>query len=80
MATNRITVTFNGCTPAPENGYSVMYRPIGSSDPYRDGGNFTTSPALIDDINDAANTQYEGYVRGDCGGGSFGPDVIFSTV
>lgn len=79
MALNRLTVTFIPCTPSPANGYSVFFRPIGSDDDYRDGGNFVSSPAVIDDINDPEGTDYEGYIRGDCGNGNFGLNTPFTT-
>lgn len=80
MAQNRITVTFTPCTPTPANGYKILYRVLGTSGAYRDGGNFTTSPAVIDDVNDAADTQYEGIIKGDCGGGNYGPNVGFAAT
>jgi hypothetical protein len=79
MAHNRITITFEPCTPTPSNGYNVRYRPQGSGITYRDGGNGSDSPIIIDDINDADGTEYEGYVRGDCGGGNYGPSSYFTT-
>lgn len=79
MAHNRITVVFTPNTTIPSNGYNIQYRPFGTSIAYRDGGNFTASPAIIDDLNDAGGTKYEGYLRGDCGGGDYGPQDFWST-
>lgn len=79
MADNRITVTFTACSPMPDFGFNIQYRILGSSDAYRDGGNFTSSPAVINDTSDPAGTRYEGYIRADCGGGNFGPQVAFDS-
>lgn len=77
MATNRITIPFTGCEDAPEGGYLVFYRPSGSLITYREAGPFTVSPIVIDDTEDPADTEYEGYVVADCGDGNFGPQVFF---
>lgn len=65
---NRLTINFEECDPAPANGYLVTYRPVGSADPYRNGGWFPNSPAVVDDENeDPEGTQYEGFIRSDYG-------------
>lgn len=79
MAHNRISVTFTPCSPTPDLGYKVLYRPLGTSITYRDGGNFTTSPAVIEDINDAAGTKYEGILKGQCSSDLYGGNAYFTT-
>lgn len=64
---NSITVNFTPCSTPPSNGYNVIYRPSGSSIPFRNGGNFTSSPVQILDTNDPDGTEYEGYIRADIG-------------
>lgn len=77
---NLVSIDFVPCSPAPVNGYQIRWRVAGSADSYTDEGNFFASPAqFIDSIN-PPGTQYEGFIRSDCGGGIYGNDVPFSTV
>ncbi len=41
--------------------------------------NFTESPAVFFAIGDPLNTDYEGTIEGDCGGGQFGPEVHWNA-
>lgn len=79
MANNKITINFTPCTPAPANGYRVLYRPAGSTIPYRNAGNFTSSPIVINDTLDAGGTDYEGVLQSQCGTNTFGVQVPFTT-
>lgn len=80
MARNEITIDFEPCQPAPANGYKVMYRPLGSSEPLRDGGNVFVSPAVIVTTLDLFGTSYEGTIQGDCGDDMLGLPVHWEAV
>jgi hypothetical protein len=71
MATNKITVIFPECLPAPSQGYRVFYRPTGGS-VYRQSDLFLHPPVVIFDTNDPAGTTYEGYIQSDCGNNKYG--------
>lgn len=75
----KFTLTFIPCSPAPANGYNVLWRQYGSGDPYTDAGNFTTSPIVITDPDGDPDTEYEGILRSDCGNGEFGSEIPFSS-
>lgn len=76
----KFTLTFIPCSPAPANGYNVLWRPVGSVDPYIDAGNFSSSPIEITDPDGDPDTQYEGILRSDCGDGIFGSDIPFVST
>lgn len=76
---NTITVTFAECDPTPAGGYNIIYRVAGSSDSYTSVGPFTTSPAIFVDGTNPDGTQYEGFIRSDCGGGVLGNQIPWST-
>lgn len=79
---NQITVNFVPCSPAPANGYNVLWRVFGSSDPYTDAGNFATTPAVFTDDSNPPGTQYEGFIRSDCGESgapNYGNPIPWST-
>lgn len=84
---NRITVQFVECEPAPANGYNIQWREFGTFGAYIDAGNFSNSPAVIDDITLPDGTDYEGIIRSDCtdsgvsgeSGENFGESVAWST-
>lgn len=80
MGLNTITIEFQACEPAPADGYKISYRPLGSEIEYRDGGNFMESPAVINDANDPAGTDYEGIIQGDCGGGFLGVPIPWTAI
>lgn len=63
---NQITINFNECDPAPENGYNIQWRVLGSGDPYTDAGNFFSSPAVFNDEVNPPGTCYEGIIQSDC--------------
>lgn len=75
---NKITVNFTPCEPAPAKGYEIKYRVAGSLGPYTDTDNFFVSPAVFYDHLNPAGTEYEGYVRSDCGG-VFGNPEYWTT-
>lgn len=64
---NRITITFEPCTPTPPGGYDLYYKIKGSSQPMTFGGNFPTSPASVVVIG-TPGTRYEGYIQSKCNG------------
>jgi|GEM_PF-5429778 len=76
---NIITIDFDECSPTPENGYNVFYRKFGTSDALINGGNFTSSPAVITDTHYVLGTFYSGYIQSDCGF-SVGTQVPFDTA
>jgi hypothetical protein len=79
---NSITVNFVPCEPPPANGYNILWRVYGSSDEYTDAGNFTESPAVFTDDTNPAGTDYEGFIRSDCGesaADNFGSPIPWST-
>lgn len=76
MAVISLAVDFVPCSPEPVNGYNVQYRVAGSGSPFIDAGNFSSSPAVIE-VNYPDGTDIEGFIRGDCGDGNFGPNVDF---
>jgi hypothetical protein len=76
---NRLTVQFQPCTPTPSGGYNMFYRIKGSSDAFRNGGNFTASPIVVDVTTDADGTLYEGYIQSNCGAGNLGEHITFSN-
>lgn len=80
MANNTITLTIGLCGVAPANGYIVSYRPVGDTGEYRSAGPFFASPFVFVDTLDAMDTQYEGYVQSDCGGGKLGVQVPWQTA
>lgn len=79
MANNTITIHFTPCGIAPASGYVIRYRPAGSGGAYRESVNFFESPAIIVDTNDPLNTEYEGFLQSDCGGGKLGPEIPWNT-
>lgn len=79
----KFTVTFTPCSPAPVNGYKLLWREVGSTDPFNDAkaeGNFTSSPIEIVDPDGGPDTEYEGIIQSDCGDGIFGNQVPWTTV
>ena len=81
---NTITVSFAPCDPAPANGYNLLWRVAGSSDPYTDEGNFFTSPIQFTDSINPDGTDYEGIIRSDCSesgesGSNFGNPIPWTT-
>lgn len=81
---NQITINFETCTPAPINGYNVIWRIKGSSDIFQDAGNFTSSPAIFTDGVNPDDTAYEGFIRADCtesgdSGSVYGPSVAWEV-
>lgn len=77
---NTITVTFTPCTPTPAGGWNIIYRESGSSGGYSSAGPFVSSPAVFGDaMSLPEGTQYEGFIRSDCGGGLLGNQVPWST-
>lgn len=82
---NLITVNFTECSPAPANGYNIQYREAGTVDALIDAGNFTSSPAVIEDDTYPDGTQYEGFIRSDCtesgeSGSNYGSEILWSTL
>lgn len=76
---NQITVNFDTCSPAPVNGYNILWRQKNSALAYMNAGNFASSPAVFTDDSAYPNgTEFEGYVRSDCGT-SFGAPVYWTT-
>lgn len=73
-----VCVNFAACTPAPANGYTVLYRIIGSGGAYTvaDSG-YSGSPACFGTL-DPDGTQYEGYIYSDCDG-VFGSQIYWTT-
>lgn len=78
MSVTTLQIAFEPCSPEPANGYNILYRVLGSGDPYTDAGNFSSSPAVIS-VDYPNGTEFEGTIRGDCGDGNFGPAVPWST-
>src|SRR5262245_35160593 len=77
---NQITVEFTDCEPPPQNGYVITYRPVGGNAYRTAPGNFFASPAIwVDNNGDPEGTQYEGFIRSDCGGGKLGDLSPWST-
>lgn len=76
---NTITINFTPCTPTPDGGYFIIWRVKGSSDSYTSVGPFTSSPAVFLEGNNPDGTQYEGFIRSDCGEGVLGNNVPWST-
>lgn len=66
---NIVTVTFQTCTPAPDDGYRLFWRVQGTEDAYTDAGLFTGSPAQFSDGVNPEGTCYEGYLQSECGSG-----------
>lgn len=64
---NKIEVHFNTCSPAPGEGYNIMYRVKDSGNSYINAGNFFVSPAVFYDTENPVGTCYEGFIRSDCG-------------
>lgn len=60
---NKITLSFDTCTPSPPQGYLIVWRVAGSSDSYTNAGNFFASPAVFYDTVNPFGTQYEGFIR-----------------
>ena len=56
----------------------VTYRPI-SGGAYRTAPNVFASPAVIIDNEDPIDTDYEGFLQSDCGGGKLGPQIPWET-
>lgn len=82
---NKIVINFTECEPTPAGGYNVKWRVAGSSDPYTDEGNFSSSPIIIYDSINPDGTAYEGFVQSDCAesgesGGLTGNPVPWSTL
>lgn len=80
---NTIHIQFIPCSPAPANGYNIQWRVSGTLDAYTDAGNFISSPATFSDNINPDGTQYEGFIRSDCGGiesgGTFGNQIPWIT-
>lgn len=72
MAITNITINFTPCPDPPVGGYNIEYRVVGDVS-YIDGGNYSTSPAIIP-VSYPDGTQFEGIVHSPCG------DVVWSTV
>lgn len=75
---NKLTINFDLCTPTPEDGYLVYYKPVGSIIAYRIAGPFTSTPIIIFDQQENVLTQFEGYIQSDCGD-LLGSQVPFIT-
>jgi hypothetical protein len=56
-----------------------MYRPVGGGAWREVPGRFFTSPIEFSTDIDPADTQYPGYIQGDCGGENFGVQIPWST-
>lgn len=79
--TDSNTLTVKAIIPVapPLEGYDLFYRPYGTSDTYREGGNFTVEEMVIVDTDDSLPTGYEGYIRANYGEGIYGPNIVFHT-
>lgn len=71
-----LTISFSLQSPAPANGYKVLYRPAGSSGAYAEL-NVSTSPVVLPNL--TANA-YEGTVEAVCASGSSSTPQAFSAV
>lgn len=61
---NKVTLVYNLCEKPPENGYSVLYRPLNSTIEYRRWPvNFFDTPAVLNITEDDDGTLYEGFIR-----------------
>lgn len=77
--TKLITITFEECPDPPANGYHIQWRVVGSVDPYEDAGYFFSSPASFPvEVED--DTEFEGILQSDCGGGNLGNEVPWTTA
>lgn len=76
---NHVSVSFTPCSPAPSNGYQVLWRVKNTTGGYIDAGSFTSSPAVFDDGTNPDGTQYEGMIRSNCGT-FFGNPSYWSTI
>lgn len=63
---NRITISFEPCTPAPSGGYDVYYKIKASTQPFQFGGNFAAPPAIFI-VGGSPGVKYEGYIQSKCG-------------
>lgn len=79
MPTNTISISIRLCVPAPVNGYRVTYRPVTGGSWREVTGRFFTSPIEFSTAADPADTEYQGYIQGDCGGGNYGVQIPWST-
>lgn len=68
---NLVTINFTPCTPAPANGYVVLYRKTGSGGSYTNAGTFPGSPITFTAFGNEGD-MFEGYIYSDCGGGLVG--------
>lgn len=85
---NTITITFVECSPAPANGYNILWRLAGSVGGYTNEGNVTNTPAVFTDSTNPDGSDYEGFITSDCtesgesgeSGGNFGTPIPWTTV
>lgn len=77
-----VRVTLTGIVPSsvPANGWIVGYRIKGTTGAYTTpiGSPFSSDP-IVFDTTDPAGTLYEGYIKGDCGGGSLSANFNWQT-
>jgi hypothetical protein len=59
-----LTVDFTPSNPLPTNGYTLRYKPVGSTDPYTEVTGRFTNPIAIPNVD--ANTDYEGQLVAVC--------------
>lgn len=78
MASNTISIYFDPCEPAPAGGYLVTYRRVGTSDFLTWPTNFFSSPAQFV-VEGPPGASYEGFIRGDCGGGKLGVPISWTA-
>jgi len=77
---NTITINFIPCNPAPANGYRLIWRVAGSSDPYTEEPNVTESPATFTDSSNPEGTCYEGFLQSDCSESGESGDVVGNAI
>jgi hypothetical protein len=75
---NKILIYFNACNPPPSKGYKVHFRVKGSTGAYTPAGNYFKSPAGFVDLDNPEGTEYEGFIRSDCGK-SYGTPISWET-
>lgn len=86
---NKITVVFKPCSPAPALGYNIYYKPLGSTIAYRFAGNFQSSPAIFfDNVAPGGSsyepfedgTKFEGFIQSICSADNRGDYIFFSDA
>jgi hypothetical protein len=65
---NKIEINFTPCEPAPPGGYNVKWWVAGSDAAPKNAGNFFINPAVFYDTLNPTGTEYEGFIKSECGG------------